>query len=184
MNKLTNEEQNKELLKLVKEYPTLPVVFFCDSEDVCDDYGYTFMKFRRVEKGVIYESDINDTIYTSEDDYVEDLCDYFADDIRYANLTDAEYEKEMQKEAEKVPHYEAIIIYADVQKEVIVMNENLITMAVNQKTNAIDLYNFIQRYLPFDTVIELYKLIQYKLINLDDEPYNYCNLAKKAESDE
>jgi hypothetical protein len=62
--------------------------------------------------------------------------------------------------------------------------ENLITMTVNQKTNAIDLYNFIQRYLPFDTVIELYKLIQYKLINLDDEPYNYCNLAKKVESDE
>ena len=63
-------------------------------------------------------------------------------------------------------------------------NENLITMTVNQKTNAIDLYNFIQRCLPFDTVIELYKLIQYKLINLDDEPYNYCNLAKKVESDD
>ena len=62
--------------------------------------------------------------------------------------------------------------------------ENLITMTVNQKTNAIDLYNFIQRHLPFGTVIELYKLIKYKLINLDDEPYNYCNLAKKVESDE
>ena len=86
MNKLTNEEQNKELLKLVKEYPTLPVVFFCSSEDVCDDYSYTFMKFRRVEKGVIYESDINDIIYTSEDDYVEDLCDYFADDVRFNSI--------------------------------------------------------------------------------------------------
>lgn len=64
------------------------------------------------------------------------------------------------------------------------MNEDLITMAVNQKTNAIDLYNFIQRYLPFYTVIELYKLIQHKLINLDDEPYNYCNLEEKVESDE
>lgn len=61
--------------------------------------------------------------------------------------------------------------------------ENLITMIVNQKTNAIDLYNFIQRCLPFDTVIELYKLIQYKLINLDDEPYNYCDL-KKGDSNE
>lgn len=64
------------------------------------------------------------------------------------------------------------------------MNKDLTTMAVNQKTNAIDLYNFIQRYLPFDTVIELYKLIQYKLINLDDKPYDYCNLAKKVESDD
>nr|DAK84707.1 MAG TPA: hypothetical protein [Caudoviricetes sp.] len=114
MNKLTNEEQNKELLRLVKEYPTLPVVFFCDSDDLCDGYNYTFMKFRRVEKGIIYESDINDVIYIDEDDYVEELCDYFADDVRYSNMTDAEYEKEMQKEANKAPHYEAIIIYAGV----------------------------------------------------------------------
>ena len=111
MNKLTNEEQNKELLKLVEENPTLPLVFFSFCEDVCSDYSYTFMKSRRIAKGVIYESDINDIIYTSKDDYVEELCDYFADDVRYSNLTDAEYEKEMQKEADKVPHYEAIIIY-------------------------------------------------------------------------
>lgn len=110
--KFTNEEQNKKLLKLVEENPTLPIVFFADSEDVSDEYGYTFMKFRIVEKGTIYESDINDIIYTSKDDYVEELCDYFADDVRYSNLTDVEYEKEMQKEADKVPHYEAIIIYA------------------------------------------------------------------------
>ena len=111
MNKLTKEEQNKELLKLIKGNSTLPIVFFSDSEDVCADYSYTFMKSIKVEKGVIYESDINDIIYTSKDDYVEELCDYFSDDVRYSNLTDAEYEKEMQKEADKVPHYEAIIIY-------------------------------------------------------------------------
>ena len=61
------------------------------------------------------------------------------------------------------------------------MNEDLITMAVNQKTNAIDLNNFIQRYLPFYTVIELYRLIEHKLINLDDETYDYCNLVEKVE---
>ncbi len=114
MNKLTNEEKNKELLKLVEEYPTLPVVFFCDSEDVCDEYGYTFMKFRRVEKGIIYESEINDCIYTCKDDYVEELCDYYSDDIEYATLNDIEYEKEMQNKADKAPHYEAIIIYAGI----------------------------------------------------------------------
>lgn len=111
MNKLTNEEQNKELLKLIKENPSLPIVFFADSDDVCADYNYTFMKSRRVEKGIIYESDINDIIYTDRDDYVEELCNYYADDVRYSNLTDVEYEKEMQKEADRVPHYEAIIIY-------------------------------------------------------------------------
>lgn len=110
-NKLINEEKNKELLKLIEQNPTLPVVFFADSEDICDDYSYTFMKSRRVEKGTIYESDINDRIYTSKDDYVDDLCDYFSDDVRYSSLNDVEYEQEMQKEADKVPHYEAIIIY-------------------------------------------------------------------------
>lgn len=110
-NKLINEEKNKKLLKLIEQNPTLPVVFFADSEDICDDYNYTFMKSREVEKGTIYESDINDRIYTSKDDYVEDLCDYFSDDVRYSSLNDVEYEQEMQKEADKVPHYEAIIIY-------------------------------------------------------------------------
>jgi hypothetical protein len=114
MNKLINEEKSKELLKLVQEYPDLPIVFFCSSEDICDDYSYIFMKFRSVKKGVIYESDINDIIYTSKDDYVEDLCDYFEDDDRYFNMTDEEYKETMQKEAEKAPHYEAIIIYAGV----------------------------------------------------------------------
>lgn len=111
MNKLTNEEQNRELLKLVEENPTLPIVFFADNDDVCSDYSYTFMKSRKVKKGVIYESDIDDIIYTDKDDYVEALCDNYADDVRYSNLTDTEYEKEMQKEADRVPHYEAIIIY-------------------------------------------------------------------------
>lgn len=110
-DKLTNEEKNIELLKLVEQNPTLPLVFFAASEDICDEYSYTFMKSRSVAKGTIYESDINDCIYTSKDEYVEELCDYFADDVRYSNLTDEGYEKEMQKEADKVPHYEAIIVY-------------------------------------------------------------------------
>ncbi len=104
-------EQNKELLKLVEENPTLPMVFFVDSEDVCDDYSYTFMKLRRVYKGIIYESTINDAVYISKEDYVEELCDYYSDDVRYSNLKAEEYEKEMQKEADKAPHYEAIIVY-------------------------------------------------------------------------
>lgn len=111
MQKLTNEEENKELLKLIEENPTLRLVFFADSDDVCSDYSYTFMKSRRVEKGVIYESEINDIIYTSKDDYVEELCDYYADDVRYSNLTDSQYEKEMQKMADRTVHYEAIILY-------------------------------------------------------------------------
>lgn len=110
-DKLTNEEKNIELLKLVEQNPTLPLVFFAANEDICDEYSYTFMKSRSVAKGTIYESDINDCIYTSKDEYVEELCDYFADDVRYSNLTYEGYEKEMQKEADKVPHYEAIIVY-------------------------------------------------------------------------
>lgn len=110
-DKLTNEEKNKKLLRLVKENPTLPIVFFANSEDVCDDYSYTFMKSISVEKGTIYESEVNDYIYTSEDDYYEELCDYYSDDVEFANLSDVEYEKEMQRMTEKAPHYDAIIVY-------------------------------------------------------------------------
>ncbi len=43
------------------------------------------------------------------------------------------------------------------------------TMIVNQETNAIELYNFIQEYLSFDKVMLLYKMIRHKLINLEDK---------------
>lgn len=111
MSKLTNEEKNQKLLNLVQENPTLPLVFFVNSEDVCDDYSYTFMKSTTIEKGVIYESEINDNIYTCREEYIEELCDYYADDIEYTNLNNIEYEKEMQNKADKSPHYEAIILY-------------------------------------------------------------------------
>ena len=101
-----------EIINIIKTHSDLKVEradeVIRKIEKVKKDYSYTFMKSIKVEKGVIYESDINDIIYTSKDDYVEELCDYFSDDVRYSNLTDAEYEKEMQKEADKVPHYEAI----------------------------------------------------------------------------
>lgn len=43
------------------------------------------------------------------------------------------------------------------------------TMTINQETNVIELYNFIQEYLSFDKVILLYKMIRHKLINLEDK---------------
>ena len=97
--KLTNEEINKKLIKLVEENPTLPIVFFVYNEDIC------------FEKGVIYESEVNEYIYTSEDDYYEELRDYYSDDTEFANLSDAEYKKEIQKRVDKATHYEAIIVY-------------------------------------------------------------------------
>ena len=109
--KLTNEEINKKLIKLVEENPTLPIVFFVYNEDICFDYSSTFMKSISVEKGVIYESEVNEYIYTSEDDYYEELRDYYSDDTEFANLSDAEYKKEIQKRVDKATHYEAIIVY-------------------------------------------------------------------------
>ena len=118
-NKLTNEENNRKLLKLVEENPTLPIVFFADGEDICDDYSYTFMESICVEKGTIYKSEINNRIYTNRDEYCEELYDHYSlvyitgKDYyeEFKNLSDAEYEKEMQRMADKAPHYDAIIVY-------------------------------------------------------------------------
>lgn len=73
-----------------------------------EKYGYALNYWNWCEETGVYQKRLN-----HYNDYVEDLCDYFADDVRYSNMTDAEYEKEMQKEARKAQHYEAIIIYAD-----------------------------------------------------------------------
>ncbi len=43
------------------------------------------------------------------------------------------------------------------------------TMIINQETNVIELYNFIEEYLSFDKVILLYKMIRHKLINFEDK---------------
>ena len=45
-------------------------------------------------------------IYKSKERALEVL-----DDIEFANLSDVEYEKSIQKLVDKAPHYEAIIVY-------------------------------------------------------------------------
>ncbi len=109
--KLTNEEENRKLLKLVEENPTLPIVFFVSSEDVCEDYSYTFLKNSRVEKGIIYESEISDRICVSESDYYDELHEYYSDSEDYADFRDENYDIEIQKLVDRAPHYEAIIVY-------------------------------------------------------------------------
>ena len=45
----------------------------------------------------------------------------------------------------------------------------LITFEINSKTKAKELYQFINKNLPFDTVMELYKLLNRKIENLEDD---------------
>lgn len=45
----------------------------------------------------------------------------------------------------------------------------LLTMSINQNTNAKELYKFIKQNMIFDEVIELYRLLKTKVEDLEDD---------------
>lgn len=98
-----------KLLKLMKENPTLPIVFFTDEYAVCDDYTWTFRKSFRVEKSEIYE--IDERICNGEDDALDYLSYYYSDCEEYANLSEEEYENVIKEKLKAINPYEAIVLW-------------------------------------------------------------------------
>lgn len=72
--KMTNNERNQELLRIVAENPDLPIVAMVDSDVVCEDCGRWLASFGRVEVGeyAIY----NERYYDDREGFTED---YFCD---------------------------------------------------------------------------------------------------------
>lgn len=68
----------KDLKEIIRENPTLPLIFMASEDVGGSDYSYTAVQ-AKVEKGVfLNEKAINDEkIYSSEDDLEDDLYDYF-----------------------------------------------------------------------------------------------------------
>ena len=109
------EKNNKqELIKLIQENPSLPVVFFVNNDMVAYDYGSTFMEDFRADKEVIYKYErFGDLGYSDDkEEVIEYYCDYFADEEKYRDLSQEEYEKVMENWVnQNIEHYEAIVIY-------------------------------------------------------------------------
>lgn len=113
-------KQTDELKELIAEHPDYPIVVMCSNE-VCagDDFIWWYAPCLSFDIGEILdcEQEINDErIYVERDQFEEDLQDRLADDERYENLSDAEFDKVVKAELAKYEPYwkNVIVIRADV----------------------------------------------------------------------
>lgn len=103
-------KDNKELVKLIKENPKLPLVFFVNNDERCSDYGSTVYEDYYVKVREIY---ILDEEWSDDFDYVVEVySDRFCDHDKYKDLTKEEFEIEMKKYVnENIEHYKAMVLY-------------------------------------------------------------------------
>lgn len=111
-NKPPKDAKYGELLRLIAENPSLPVVPMVNSEVVADnDYAYWFGSFSNptVDEYVC----VNERFYTRDNqDEIEDyFSTYLCDD--YPDMPDEEFYKMIHEKVEALPWKKAIIVYID-----------------------------------------------------------------------
>ena len=113
MSKIIYKNDKEHLVKLIQENPDLPVVFLVRNDEIATDYGSTVMEDFYVDITEIYKYDYYGDIIWSDDRY--DVKDHFrdvlADDERFVDLQDPQYDEAVEKYIEEeVEHYKAIVI--------------------------------------------------------------------------
>ena len=111
-NKPPKDAKYGELLRLIAENPSLPVVPMVNSEVVADDdYAYWLGSFSSstVDEYVC----VNERFYTrdNQDEIEDDFSDYLCDD--YPDMPDEEFYKMIHEKVEALPWTKAIIVYID-----------------------------------------------------------------------
>ena len=113
MSKIIYKNDNEQLIKLMQENPDLPVVFLVRNDEIATDYGSTVMEDFYVDIREIYKYNYYGDIIWSDDRY--DVKDHFrdvlADDERFVDLQDPEYDDAVEEYIDtEVEHYKAIVI--------------------------------------------------------------------------
>lgn len=110
MNNLEKQQNNvKELLKLIKENPDLKIVPMVDSEICGDDYGYYSGDWGIAELDEYHCSD--GRIYFKEQDFEELVDDFIQNSYEeYKDLTDEELEKLAERQVNNKPWIKAIVV--------------------------------------------------------------------------
>lgn len=103
---------NEELIKLVKDNPNLDIVVMANTQDFTDEYGWILLEKLKIEIADIYKSPDFETLYFDKVEIVEELREYFADEEKYKNMSDDEYDKMCEEKAKDYFHKKAIVIWA------------------------------------------------------------------------
>ena len=111
---MITKNNKEELIKLIQENPNLPLVFMMSNDEVAGDYGCTVMKDFRAFKNEIYKYERwGDLVFSDDvDEVIEYYSDTLADEEKYEDLSQEEYEQEIKKYVEEnIEHHEAIVLY-------------------------------------------------------------------------
>ena len=111
---MINKNNKEELLKLIKENSDLPLVFMMSNDEVAGNYGCTVMEEFRAYKSEVYKYERWGDLVFSDDkeEVVEYYIDAFADEEKYIDLSQEEYEEIIKNYVnQNIEHYEAIILY-------------------------------------------------------------------------
>lgn len=110
-------KEKDELIKLIQENPTLPLVFMVSNDEILDDYGWTLHENFNCKVETVYfiENFFSSSIVCiGKDEVLEKAQEILADDEKYENLTDEEFEKCVENYIEEnIRHYKAIIIHTE-----------------------------------------------------------------------
>jgi hypothetical protein len=107
--------KKEELIKLIQENPTLPLLFMVRNDEILDEYGSTVHENFWCEIQTVYYW--GEEMQTVTDDYIEiqeRVQAMLSDEEEYENLTDEEFEKCVDKYIEEnIRHYKAIVIHTE-----------------------------------------------------------------------
>lgn len=119
---MTNEERRPtgllhsadELRRLIREYPTLPLLVFAGEAANIGDYPYTSCSYINARKGEYLDCAqvVNDCMcFTDRDDFRESLADCLVDTLDDWDCTDEEFDTLVEKKmAEYDPYWKPCII--------------------------------------------------------------------------
>ena len=102
----------EELIKIIEENKDLDIVVMASTDDLIDEYGSILMEKLNIEVTDIYNSPRDEVIYFDKDDVVDELRDFLADDEKYINMSDDEYDKACEEKAKEYFYKRAIVIWA------------------------------------------------------------------------
>lgn len=101
-----------ELIKIIEENKDLDIVVMASTDELTDEYGSILMEKLSVEVTDIYNSPRDDIIYFDKKDVIDELRDFLADDEKYMNMSDDEYDKICEEKSKEYFYKRAIVVWA------------------------------------------------------------------------